>query len=214
MLLTSVILLWHKFIYEGIVMWINPRIVVLRAQGGVVPPLVQTRVSTEVTFWHSAEYGSDFRLNSGEIPRNSAEFRGISPEFSRNHFRSQKIPRNSVLAEFRGHPSSNLAGGEDQIHLIHLRVLLIILATLLLFLSMQIKLQLICSPPQPVSLQKTDSSMNNLCKAARQNACHSWQVRSYVERQWEDIFRLTMRNDYIQYIQPTIHWTLREKSIT
>ncbi len=62
------------------------------------------RVSTEVTFWHSAEYGSDFRLNSGEIPRNSAEFRGISPEFSRNHFRSQKIPRNSVLAEFRGHP--------------------------------------------------------------------------------------------------------------
>ncbi len=63
------------------------------------------RVSTEVTFWHSAEYGSDFRLNSGEIPRNSAEFRGISPEFSRNHFRSQKIPRNSVLAEFRGHPS-------------------------------------------------------------------------------------------------------------
>ncbi len=64
----------------------------------------ETRVSTEVTFWHSAEYGSDFRLNSGEIPRNSAEFRGISPEFSRNHFRSQKIPRNSVLAEFRGHP--------------------------------------------------------------------------------------------------------------
>jgi hypothetical protein len=63
------------------------------------------RVSTEVTFWHSAEYGSDFRLNSGEIPRNSAEFRGISPEFSRNHFRSQKIPRNSVLAEFRGHPT-------------------------------------------------------------------------------------------------------------
>jgi hypothetical protein len=65
------------------------------------------RVSTEVTFWHSAEYGSDFRPNSGEIPRNSAEFRGISPEFSRNHFRSQKIPRNSVLAEFRGHPIYN-----------------------------------------------------------------------------------------------------------
>ncbi len=62
------------------------------------------RVSTEVTFWHSAEYGSDFRLNSGEIPRNSAEFRGISPELSRNHFRSQKIPRNSMSAEFRGHP--------------------------------------------------------------------------------------------------------------
>jgi hypothetical protein len=61
-------------------------------------------VSTEVTFWHSKEYGSDFRLNSGEIPRNSAEFRGISPELSRNHFRSQKIPRNSVSAEFRGHP--------------------------------------------------------------------------------------------------------------
>ncbi len=66
---------------------------------------VQPRVSTEVTFWHSAEYGSDFRLNSGEIPRNSAEFRGISPELSRNHFRSQKIPRNSVSAVFRGHPS-------------------------------------------------------------------------------------------------------------
>ena len=63
-----------------------------------------SRVSTEVTFWHSAEYGSDFRLNSGEIPRNSAEFRGISPELSRNHFRSQKIPRNSESAEFRGHP--------------------------------------------------------------------------------------------------------------
>ncbi len=63
------------------------------------------RVSTEVTFWHSAEYGSDFRCNSGEIPRNSAEFRGISPELRRNHFRSQKIPRNSVSAEFRGHPT-------------------------------------------------------------------------------------------------------------
>ncbi len=62
------------------------------------------RVSTEVTFWHSAEYGSDFWLNSGEIPRNSAEFRGISPELNRNPFRSQKIPRNSVSAEFRGHP--------------------------------------------------------------------------------------------------------------
>ncbi len=65
------------------------------------------RVSTEVTFWHSAEYGSDFRRNSGEIPRNSAEFRGISPELSRNLFRSQKIPRNSVSAEFRGHPTEN-----------------------------------------------------------------------------------------------------------
>jgi hypothetical protein len=63
------------------------------------------RVSTEVTLWHSAEYGSDFRRNSGEIPRNSAEFRGISPELSRNLFGSQKIPRNSVSAEFRGHPS-------------------------------------------------------------------------------------------------------------
>ncbi len=69
------------------------------------------RVSTEVTFWHSAEYGSDFRRNSSEIPRNSAEFRGISPEFSRNHFRSQKIPRNSVLAEFRGHPMCGLVEG-------------------------------------------------------------------------------------------------------
>jgi hypothetical protein len=59
------------------------------------------RVSTEVTFWHSAVYGSDFRRNSGEIPRNSAEFRGISPELRRNHYRSPKfrgIPcrRNSV----------------------------------------------------------------------------------------------------------------------
>ncbi len=67
-----------------------------------------TRVSTEVTFWHSAEYGSDFRCNSGEIPRNSAEFRGISPELRRNHFRSQKIPRNSVSAEFRGHPTHDI----------------------------------------------------------------------------------------------------------
>jgi hypothetical protein len=66
---------------------------------------LSSRVSTEVTFWHSAEYGSDFRCNSGEIPRNSAEFRGISPELRRNHFRSQKIPRNSVSAEFRGHPT-------------------------------------------------------------------------------------------------------------
>jgi hypothetical protein len=62
------------------------------------------RVSTEVTFWHSAVYGSDFRRNSGEIPRNSAEFRGIPPELRRNHYRSPKIPRNSVSAEFRGHP--------------------------------------------------------------------------------------------------------------
>jgi hypothetical protein len=65
-------------------------------------------VCTKVTFWHSAEYGSDFRRNSGEIPRNSAEFRGITPELRRNHFRSQKIPRNSVSAEFRGHPSREL----------------------------------------------------------------------------------------------------------
>ncbi len=46
--------------------------------------------------------------NSAEfrgISRNFAEFRGISPELSRNHFRSQKIPRNSVSAEFRGHPT-------------------------------------------------------------------------------------------------------------
>jgi hypothetical protein len=38
-------------------------------------PSPTTRVSTEVTFWHSAEYGSDFRLNS-------AEFRGISRNFA------------------------------------------------------------------------------------------------------------------------------------
>jgi hypothetical protein len=66
---------------------------------------IKGRVSTEVTFWHSAEYGSDFWRNSGEIPLNSAEFRGISPELRKNHFRSQKIPRNSVSAEFRGHPN-------------------------------------------------------------------------------------------------------------
>ncbi len=71
-------------------------------------------MSTEVTFWHSAEYGSDFRSNSGEIPRNSAEFRGISPELSRNHFRSQKIPRNSVSAEFREHPSNRLMLAEGR----------------------------------------------------------------------------------------------------
>jgi hypothetical protein len=73
--------------------------------GSGTKPVLTRRVSTEVTFWHSAEYGSDFRCNSGEIPRNSAEFRGISPELRRNHFRSQKIPRNSVSAEFRGHPT-------------------------------------------------------------------------------------------------------------
>jgi hypothetical protein len=72
----------------------------------VSPSRLAYRVSTEVTFWHSAEYGSDFRCNSGEIPRNSAEFLGISPELRRNHFRGQKIPRNSVSAEFRGHPTS------------------------------------------------------------------------------------------------------------
>ncbi len=55
----------------------------------VVVPARQAgnRVSTEVTFWPSAEYGSDFRCNSGEIPQklqNCAEitsevkkFRGI-----------------------------------------------------------------------------------------------------------------------------------------
>ena len=78
-------------------------------------PRVPGRVSTEVTFWHSAEYGSDFRCNSGEIPRNSAEFRGISPELRRNHFRSQKIPRNSVSAEFRGHPSGIEHAGSTHI---------------------------------------------------------------------------------------------------
>jgi hypothetical protein len=30
-----------------------------------------------VTFWHSAEYGSDFRLNSGEITSEVKKFRGI-----------------------------------------------------------------------------------------------------------------------------------------
>jgi hypothetical protein len=39
--------------------------------------LLLTRVSTEVTFWHSAEYGSDFRHNSGEITSEVKKFRGI-----------------------------------------------------------------------------------------------------------------------------------------
>jgi hypothetical protein len=47
------------------------------------------RVSTEVTFWHSAEYGSDFRLNSGEIPRNSA---GIE---------QKSLQKSKTSAEFR-----------------------------------------------------------------------------------------------------------------
>jgi hypothetical protein len=58
-----------------------------------------TRVSTEVTFWHSAEYGSDFRCNSGEIPRNSAEFRGISRNFAGIAQKSLQKSKNS--AEFR-----------------------------------------------------------------------------------------------------------------
>jgi hypothetical protein len=37
----------------------------------------KSRVSTEVTFWHSAEYGSDFRYNSGEITSEVKKFRGI-----------------------------------------------------------------------------------------------------------------------------------------
>jgi hypothetical protein len=36
-----------------------------------------SRVSTEVTFWHSAEYGSDFRRNSGEITSEVKKFREI-----------------------------------------------------------------------------------------------------------------------------------------
>jgi hypothetical protein len=51
-----------------------------------------TRVSTEVTFWHSAEYGSDFRCNSDEIPRNSAEFRGIA---------QKSLQKSKNSAEFR-----------------------------------------------------------------------------------------------------------------
>ncbi len=54
------------------------------ASGWVYRSVLVIRVSTDVTFWHSAEYGRDFRCNSGEIPRNSAEFRGISPELRRN----------------------------------------------------------------------------------------------------------------------------------
>ena len=57
------------------------------------------RVSTEVTFWHSAEYGSDFRCNSGEIPRNFAEFRGISRNFAGIKQKSLQKSKNS--AEFR-----------------------------------------------------------------------------------------------------------------
>ncbi len=57
-----------------------------------------TRVSTEVTFWHSAEYGSDFRRNSGEIPRNSAEFRRNWAEITSEEKKFRGIPcrRNSV----------------------------------------------------------------------------------------------------------------------
>ncbi len=69
-------------------------------------------MSTEVTFWHSAEYGSDFRPNSGEIPRNSAEFRGISRNFaefrgiSRNfaEFRRNLAEITSEVKKFRGIP--------------------------------------------------------------------------------------------------------------
>jgi hypothetical protein len=100
--------------------------------------------------------------------------------------------------------SSNLAGGEDQIHLIHLRVLLIILATLLLFLSMQVKLQLICSPPQPVSLQHALPVQS--CEAK----CLPFMTGSQLCR--ASVGRYFSTN--IQYIQPTIHWTLSEKSLT
>ncbi len=58
----------------------------------------RTRVSTEVTFWHSAEYGSDFRCNSGEIPRNFAEFRRNCTEITSEVKKFRGIPcrRNSV----------------------------------------------------------------------------------------------------------------------
>jgi len=61
-----------------------------------MPPMA--RVSTEVTFWHSAEYGSDFRCNSGEIPRNSAEFRRNCAEITSEVKKFRGIPcrRNSV----------------------------------------------------------------------------------------------------------------------
>ncbi len=59
---------------------------------------------------------------SGAIPRNSAKFRGISPELSRNLFRSQKIPRNSVSAEFRGHPTSYTTNNTSSSHLWTCRV--------------------------------------------------------------------------------------------
>ncbi len=59
---------------------------------------VKTRVSTEVTFWHSAVYGSDFRRNSGEIPRNFSEFRRNCAEITTEVQKFRGIPcqRNSV----------------------------------------------------------------------------------------------------------------------
>ncbi len=67
------------------------------------------RVSTEVTFWHSAEYGSDFRLNSGEIPRNSAEFRRNWAEITSEVKKFRGIPcrRNSVDTLVGGQNESN-----------------------------------------------------------------------------------------------------------
>ncbi len=53
------------------------------------------RVSTEVTFWHSAEYGSD----PVQFRRNSAEFRGISRNFAGIAHKSLQKSKNS--AEFR-----------------------------------------------------------------------------------------------------------------
>ncbi len=172
MLLTSVILLWHRFIYEGI---------------------------------------SGCNVNKSE-----------NRLFTRPRWSSTTF-------------SSNLAGGEDQIDLIHLRVLLIILATLLIFLSMQIKLQLICSPPQPASLQKTGSSMHNLRKAVRKTACHSWHAGSQlckasVGRNFSPYYAKWFHSLYSTYyslystyyslystyysLYSTYYWTLSEKSLT
>ncbi len=39
----------------------------------------------------------------------------IPAKLRRNHFRSQKIPRNSVSAEFRGHPKDLSATLEEEV---------------------------------------------------------------------------------------------------
>ncbi len=55
----------------------------------------------------NAELGCPRKWHFG-IPRNTEVISGAIPaKLRRNHFRSQKISRNSVSAEFRGHPMRN-----------------------------------------------------------------------------------------------------------